>query len=164
MVVRSAAFACCALAFALHAGAATPTDAELDARVHALSEQLRCLVCQNQTLADSNAELAVDLRRQVREQLRQGASDDEVKQYLVQRYGDFVLYKPPLKPLTWLLWFGPLLLLVAVGAGLWRVRSRRTEPAAPLDDAERRRLAELLDEPPPRAPAPPDPLPPLSPP
>lgn len=165
MVMRSAAFACCALAFALHAGAATPTDAELDARVHALSEQLRCLVCQNQTLADSNAELAVDLRRQVREQLRQGASDDEVKQYLVQRYGDFVLYKPPVKPLTWLLWFGPLLLLIAVGAGLWRARSRRAAPTAPLDDAERRRLAELLDEPPPRASAPAaDPLPPLSPP
>jgi cytochrome c-type biogenesis protein CcmH len=165
MGMRSATLACCALAFTLHAGAATPTDAELDARVHALSEQLRCLVCQNQTLADSNAELAVDLRRQVREQLRQGASDDEVKQYLVQRYGDFVLYKPPLKPLTWLLWFGPLLLLGIVLAVLWRVRARRAAPAAPLDDAERRRLAELLGEPPPRAPArTDDPLPPLSPP
>ncbi len=172
MGMRSAAIACCALActlaFALHAGATPLTDAELDARVHALSEQLRCLVCQNQTLADSNAELAVDLRHQVREQLRQGASDDDVKQYLVQRYGDFVLYKPPVKPLTWLLWFGPLLLLLAVGAGLWRVRSRRVAPAVPLDDAERRRLAELLGERPPRAAArdadPLPPLPPLSPP
>ncbi|WP_224078759.1 cytochrome c-type biogenesis protein [Cupriavidus laharis] len=158
--MRSAVLACCALTFALHAVAAPPADAELDARVHTLSEQLRCLVCQNQTLADSNADLAVDLRRQIREQLRQGASDEAVKQYLVQRYGDFVLYKPPLKPLTWLLWFGPLLLLIAVLAGLSRARSRRAAPAAPLDDAERRRLAELLDEPPRSA----DPLPPLSPP
>ncbi len=165
MGMRRTALVCYALAFALHASAATPTDAELDARVHALSEQLRCLVCQNQTLADSNAELAVDLRRQIREQLRQGASDEAAKQYLVQRYGDFVLYKPPLKPLTWLLWFGPLLLLVAVLAGLWRARSRRAVAAAPLDDAERRKLAELLDEPPPRTPAASaDPLPPLSPP
>ncbi|CAG2147101.1 cytochrome c-type biogenesis protein [Cupriavidus numazuensis] len=163
--MRRHAFACGVMVFALHANAAAPTDADLDARVHALSEQLRCLVCQNQTLADSNAELAVDLRRQIREQLRQGASDEAVKQYLVQRYGDFVLYKPPLKPMTWLLWFGPLLLLMVVLAALWRARSRRAAPTAPLDDAERRRLAELLDEPPPqRSSHSIDTLPPLSPP
>src|SRR4029453_3762592 len=75
------------------------TEAELDARVHALSNELRCLVCQNQTLADSNADLAARLRPQVRAQLRGGASDEAVKDYLVQRYGDFVLYKPPLRPL-----------------------------------------------------------------
>lgn len=165
MAVRRAALACCMLALSLHARAVPLTDAELDARVHTLSEQLRCLVCQNQTLADSNAELAVDLRRQIREQLRQGASDEAVKQYLVQRYGDFVLYKPPLRPLTWLLWFGPLLLLIVVLAALWRARSRRAAPTAPLDDAERRRLAALLDEPPPQRRAPSaDPSPPLSPP
>ncbi|QYY28197.1 cytochrome c-type biogenesis protein CcmH [Cupriavidus pinatubonensis] len=163
--MRRPTLACCVLALSLRAIAAPLTDAELDARVHALSEQLRCLVCQNQTLADSNAELAVDLRRQIREQLRQGASDEAVKQYLVQRYGDFVLYKPPLKPLTWLLWFGPLLLLLVVLAALWRPRARRVAPAGPLDDAERRRLAELLDEQPPqRSPRSIDTLPPLSPP
>lgn len=152
------------LALALSAGAAAPlSDAELDARVHALSGQLRCLVCQNQTLADSDADLAADLRHQIREQLRNGASEEAVKQYLVQRYGDFVLYKPPLKPLTWLLWFGPLLLLCAVLAALWRARTSPAAPAMPLDDAEQRRIAALLDEPaqcrPSRAA---EPLPPLS--
>ncbi|MCA3183659.1 MAG: cytochrome c-type biogenesis protein CcmH, partial [Cupriavidus sp.] len=95
------------------------SDAELDARVHALSQQLRCLVCQNQTLADSNADLAVDLRRQMRAQLAQGASDTAIKEYLVQRYGDFVLYDPPFKRSTWLLWLGPFGLLVGVAGWLW---------------------------------------------
>ncbi|PVY79348.1 cytochrome c-type biogenesis protein CcmH [Cupriavidus alkaliphilus] len=132
---------------ALHAAALS--EAELDARVHALSGELRCLVCQNQTLADSNAELAVDLRRQIRAQLRDGASDAAIKDYLVQRYGDFVLYQPPLRPLTWLLWFGPLLLLAAAVAAIARARSRRPDagtPAdAPLDATAQRQLADLLD-------------------
>ncbi|NML45700.1 cytochrome c-type biogenesis protein CcmH [Ramlibacter sp. G-1-2-2] len=108
--------ACCA------AGAA---DADLDAHVLRLAAQLRCVVCQNQTLADSQADLAVDLRRQIGEQLRAGASDAAVKDWLVRRYGDFVLYEPPLQPRTWLLWFGPAILLVAVVAVL--VRNRRQQ-------------------------------------
>ncbi|AAP85972.1 Cytochrome c-type biogenesis protein (plasmid) [Cupriavidus necator H16] len=131
---------------ALHAGAATLSDTELDARVHALSGQLRCLVCQNQTLADSNADLAVDLRRQIRERLRGGASDEAVKDYLVQRYGDFVLYKPPLRPLTWLLWFGPLLLVAGVTIAIIRARSRSVAAGLPLDAEAQRQLAALLDE------------------
>lgn len=131
---------------ALHASALT--EAELDTRVHALSSELRCLVCQNQTLADSNAELAVDLRRQIRAQLRGGASDAAIKDYLVQRYGDFVLYQPPLRPLTWLLWFGPLLLLAAAVAAIARAWIRKaaagTPADAPLDAAARRQLADLL--------------------
>ncbi|AEI79742.1 heme lyase cytochrome c-type biogenesis protein CcmH [Cupriavidus necator N-1] len=122
------------------------TEAELDARVHALSNELRCLVCQNQTLADSNADLAVDLRRQIRAQLRGGASDEAVKDYLVQRYGDFVLYKPPLRPLTWLLWFGPLLLVAGVAAAIVRARSRNRQADATLDASAQRQLADLLDE------------------
>lgn len=129
--------------------AAALTEAQLDARVHALSSELRCLVCQNQTLADSNAELAVDLRRQIRAQLRDGASDAAIKDYLVQRYGDFVLYQPPLRPLTWLLWFGPLLLLAATVAAIARARSRKPASGAhsdaPLDAAAQRQLAELLE-------------------
>ena len=78
----------------------------------ALAEELRCLVCQNQTLADSHADLAVDLRQEIRELMQKGQSDEEVKRYLVARYGDFVLYRPPLKSSTWLLWFGPAVLLV----------------------------------------------------
>src|SRR5262249_23194835 len=87
-------------------------------RIRNLEENLRCLVCQNQTLADSNAELAEDLRKQVREQVAAGKTDEQIVDYLVQRYGDFVLYDPPLKARTLLLWFGPFALLAGAGAGL----------------------------------------------
>ncbi|WP_454763871.1 cytochrome c-type biogenesis protein CcmH [Cupriavidus campinensis] len=117
----------CLLWMAFSAQAAE--DAALDARAHALADQLRCLVCQNQSLADSDADLAVDLRGQIREQLRQGASEAAVKDYLVARYGDFVLYEPPMRPQTWLLWFGPLLLVVGATAAI--VRQRRRHPAGP---------------------------------
>ena len=134
------------LAFACTGTFAAPADDEqLDARVHALSHQLRCVVCQNQTLADSQAELAVDLRRQMREQMRAGASDDAVRDFLVQRYGDFVLYKPPLNPVTWLLWFGPLLLLALVLAAIVRNRRRGARSPAALDEADRQRLDAMLD-------------------
>ncbi len=134
------------LAFACAGAFAAPADDEqLDARVQALSHQLRCVVCQNQTLADSQADLAVDLRRQMREKMRAGASDDAIRDFLVQRYGDFVLYKPPLKPVTWLLWFGPLLLLAFVVAALVRSRRRGAPAPAALGDAERQRLDAMLD-------------------
>jgi cytochrome c-type biogenesis protein CcmH len=100
------------------------TDAAFEARLKTLSEELRCLVCQNQTLADSTAPLAEDLRREVRELAQQGKSDAEIKQYLVARYGDFVLYRPPVKPTTWLLWFGPFAFLLG-GALVWFVVLRR---------------------------------------
>src|SRR5215831_1466368 len=98
--------------------------AALDARLKKLETELRCLVCQNQTLADSNADLADDLRREVRELAISGKSDDEIKAYLVARYGDFVLYNPPVKPTTWLLWFGPFVLAIG-GVGLWWLILRR---------------------------------------
>ncbi len=111
----------------------------------ALSAELRCLVCQNQSIADSNADLAVDLRRQIREQLGSGRSEGEVRDYMVQRYGDFVLYRPPLKASTLLLWGGPLLLL-ALGVVLLvrRIRSAGRQ-ATPLSDGERARAASLLE-------------------
>lgn len=129
---------------ALRAGA--ESDALLEQRVTALSEQLRCLVCQNQTIADSHAELAIDLRKQVREQLASGRSESEVAQYMVQRYGDFVLYKPPVKRQTWLLWFGPFVLL---GAGvlvlLRRLRQARgAADEVELSAAQREQAAQLL--------------------
>src|SRR5207245_11469173 len=98
-----------------HAKEAAPAAADpaLEQRVMTLAAELRCLVCQNQTLADSNAPLAEDLRNQVREKMRQGASDSEIVDYMVARYGDFVLYRPPVKATTLMLWFGPLLLLAA---------------------------------------------------
>ena len=105
---------------------ATAADAAFEKRVTRLSEELRCLVCQNQTIADSNAELAVDLRNQVREQMRQGRSDQAIRDYMVERYGDFILYRPPVKASTALLWFGPLLLVVGgIGGLALYVRQRR---------------------------------------
>jgi cytochrome c-type biogenesis protein CcmH len=100
-------------------------DPAFDSRLRNLEEELRCLVCQNQTLADSNAPLAEDLRREVRELAVAGKSDDEIKQYLVARYGDFVLYRPPVKTTTWLLWFGPFVLLAGGGVIWWLILRRR---------------------------------------
>lgn len=121
-------------------------DAKLEERVTALSNELRCLVCQNQTLADSNAPLAVDLRNTVREQLAKGASEREVRDFMTARYGDFVLYRPPLKASTLVLWIGPfLLLVVGVCVFIARVRKRPEEPA--LAEEERARAARLLDRP-----------------
>lgn len=140
-------FACLLLALAAAgaAAAATAPDPALEKRAMALSEELRCLVCQNQTIADSNAELAVDLRNQVREKLGQGMSDAQVVDYMVERYGDFVLYRPPVKSTTWLLWFGPLLLLVGgvVALALKLARPRAQQPD--LAPAELARAASLLD-------------------
>lgn len=98
-------------------------------RYKALAEELRCLVCQNQSLADSHADLAGDLRDEVREQMASGRSDEEIKHFLVARYGDFVLFRPPLKETTWALWAGPFALL-ATGAGAWWLVQRRQRLAA----------------------------------
>jgi len=122
-------------------------DAALEQRVQRLSEELRCLVCQNQSLADSHADLAIDLKNQVREKFRQGASEAEVISFMTERYGDFVLYRPPVKATTWLLWFGPGLLMVAGLIALFlRLRRRATIAAEPaLTSHERERAAGLLD-------------------
>lgn len=112
------------LALAATCAGAAPVDA-LDARTERLAGQLRCLVCQNQSIAESHAQLALDLRQQVRAQLAQGRSEQDVIAFMVQRYGDFVLYRPPLKSTTWLLWFGPFLLLACGLAALLLVLRRR---------------------------------------
>jgi cytochrome c-type biogenesis protein CcmH len=147
-VVALFAFALAA-AFA-HAQEARPmaADPALEQRVLKLSENLRCLVCQNETIAASHADLAVDLRNQVREQLKAGKSEREILDFMVQRYGDFVLYTPPLKASTVLLWAGPFVLLAAMAFVLVRtLRQRRAQTvAAPLSDAERRRARELLGD------------------
>ena len=119
-------------------------DASLDKRVNALAHELRCLVCQNQTLADSNAPLAVDLRNQIREQLKGGASEQDVVDFMVARYGDFVLYRPPFKAATLLLWAGPFLLLLLGAVILVRRLARRSAPP-PLSEAERAQAAKLLE-------------------
>ena len=115
--------------------AQSANDPALELRLKRLETELRCLVCQNQTLADSNASLADDLRREVRSLAAEGKDDEEIKRYLVARYGDFILYKPPVRTTTWLLWFGPFGLL-AGGAVVWFVIVRRRR-AGDADDIER---------------------------
>jgi cytochrome c-type biogenesis protein CcmH len=127
---------------------AVPTDKDglVAARAVRLGEKLRCLVCQNQTIEDSNAELAQDLRRQIREQIAAGKTDAEIIDYMVARYGDFVLYQPPVKPTTMLLWAGPALLMLGGFVLLARtIRRRRAEPdAPPLTAEERARATRIL--------------------
>jgi cytochrome c-type biogenesis protein CcmH len=130
-------------------------DPELEKRVMALSEELRCLVCQNETLAGSHADLAVDLRQQIREQMKAGKSDKEIVTFLTERYGDFVLYNPRLTWRTYLLWFGPFILL---GGGLVAIYSyikkrRVLIVDQPLSAAERKRAAEILQAAPEKEPA-----------
>ena len=125
-------------------------DGSVEQREARLSSRLRCMVCQNQTLAESNAPLAEDMRRQIRDQLTQGRSEQQIRDYFEQRYGAFVRYDPPFMPSTWLLWLGPFVLLGAGFAAMWRIVSRhgRTEPA-PLTPEERERAASLLHGDPP---------------
>ena len=135
-------------AFAIGAGEALD-DPVLEARARAIGKELRCLVCQSQSIDDSDADLARDLRRLVRERLVAGESGVEIKAYLVSRYGDFILLKPPFKAKTYALWLGPavILLLASGGTALYlRRQARRPETAAPLTADERRRLETLLDD------------------
>jgi cytochrome c-type biogenesis protein CcmH len=149
----AAAIAC--LVVALSTAAPAWSDLALDARLKSLETQLRCLVCQNQTLAESEAPLAEDLRKEVRELAVSGKSDDDIRSYLVARYGDFVLYKPPVKLVTYLLWFGPFVLLAFGGVVWWIVVRRRaartvdeeaTQPSASVDDNALAHARALLDE------------------
>lgn len=121
-------------------------DPVIEARLNNLSKELRCLVCQNETLADSRAGLAEDLRREIREQMKAGKSDKEIVAFLTDRYGQFILYRPRVTPVTYLLWFGPFVLLLAGLVVLFRyIRNRRDAISEqPLSVEERRRAEELL--------------------
>ena len=148
---RLVLFALLLLTTALPAGAVQPgeqlADPVLEARARTLSREIRCLVCQNESIDDSEADLDHDLRVIVRERILAGDNDEQVKAFLVARYGDFVLLKPPVRPSTWALWFGPfaVLALAAAGAGFY-LRRRQVSEAAPLDPAERAELDRLLLE------------------
>jgi cytochrome c-type biogenesis protein CcmH len=124
-------------------------DPVVEQRLIHIAEELRCLVCQNESLAGSRADLANDLRREVRNLIKSGKTDDEIKTFLVDRYGDFVLYRPPVKPLTWLLWFGPLLLLaLAMWVLFGVIRKGRQQAEKPvLDEAQRAKAKALLHTP-----------------
>jgi cytochrome c-type biogenesis protein CcmH len=140
------------LAAAAPAGSADPA---LEAKVQRVASELRCLVCQNQTIADSNAELAVDLRREVRRMLARGDSEAEVRRFMVERYGNFILYRPPFDATTWVLWGGPFLLLLGGLGVLRRIASQRrarVEASTLLSSEDQHRLAVLTSgrETPPR--------------
>jgi cytochrome c-type biogenesis protein CcmH len=145
-----------ALAFLLLLGGAAwakeaapaAADPALELRVMAIAAELRCLVCQNQTIADSDADLAKDLRNQIREKLQQGQSGRDIIDYMVARYGDFVLWRPPFKPITLLLWLGPVLLLAAgLLALLYLLVRQRDAREVELSEADRARAVLLLDTP-----------------
>ncbi|HET8942589.1 MAG TPA: cytochrome c-type biogenesis protein [Rudaea sp.] len=110
-------------------------DRAQELRFQQLTKQLRCMVCQNESLADSTASLAQDLRRDIFNQMQAGKSDAEIKQWLTSRYSDFVLYDPPLRPSTWLLWFSPLLLVLIGAMVLWRILRRRAQQPLPTTDS-----------------------------
>jgi cytochrome c-type biogenesis protein CcmH len=137
------------LAVPAWAGEAAPNaeDPVIEQRMINLAEDLRCLVCQNESLAGSHAELAEDLRREIRAQMKEGKDDKQVIEYLTTRYGDFVLYRPPFKPVTYLLWLGPLAFL-GIGVGVWylTLKRRRALQDTPVDEKQLAAAAQLLDE------------------
>lgn len=153
MKAPSAALAVLLLALALLAAPAlraqAPPGPALSAgqeqRADKLAHGLRCLVCQNQTLAESNAPLAMDMRKLIRSQLAEGKTDAQIMRFFEERYGDFVRYDPPFKPITWLLWLGPFALLALGFAVLLRTLKRRAGGRAPLTADERARAARYLD-------------------
>lgn len=140
------AFAAVWPAFAVENAARYQFDTEQQReRYWDLLSQLRCLVCQNESLADSQADLARDLREQIYKQMRAGKSNDAIVDYLVDRYGDFVLFRPPVEPGTYLLWFGPaLIFVIGLGFGI-RIIARRRDAQIRLSEEEHRRAAQLLD-------------------
>jgi cytochrome c-type biogenesis protein CcmH len=133
-------------AFAQNVAQPVGDDPAIEQRLHKLSQELRCLVCQNETLADSQASLAEDLRREIREQMKAGKSDKEIIAFLTERYGQFILYRPQVTPTTYLLWFGPFVLLLAGLAVLFYYIKQRRDLIAekPLTAEERRRAEEML--------------------
>lgn len=137
-------------AFTTYANEAAPLaeDPVVEQRLIVIAEELRCLVCQNESLAGSRADLAMDLRREVRSLIKSGKTDAEIKEFLVSRYGDFVLYRPPVKPTTWLLWFGPLILLIGAVWILISIvrRSQRLTDTPVLDEQQRAKAQALLQE------------------
>lgn len=143
----NALFLACLLFGGFQFAVGADRDPEIETRVTRLANELRCLVCQNQSLAESNADLAIDLKNQVREMVTAGKSDNDIRDFMVARYGDFVLYKPPVKATTVLLWLGPfLLLLVAAGGAALYLRRRHERIVASRLTPEQRARAEALLE------------------
>ena len=123
-------------------------DPVTEQRLISISEEMRCLVCQNESLAGSRSDLANDLRREIRTLIQEGKSDEQIRAFMVERYGDFVLYRPPVKPITWLLWIGPFVILVIGIVGLFRYLRRRnqTMPSTTLSEADNQKIDALLNQ------------------
>ncbi|MGJ8670551.1 MAG: cytochrome c-type biogenesis protein [Oceanococcus sp.] len=133
-----------AVALLLFLGQAVALTDQQEQRYRSLNNELRCLVCQNQSIAESNAPLAEDLRNQVKQMIEQGKTDQDIRLYMTQRYGDFVLYRPPFNPRTWLLWIGPFLMLLVGAFLVWRMRAAPTAPAANPPPSQHKDLTSRL--------------------
>ena len=123
-------------------------DPAIEQRLIVISEEMRCLVCQNESLAGSRSDLANDLRREIRNLIREGKTDDQIRSFMVERYGDFVLYRPPVKPITWFLWMGPFVILLAgiIGLMVYLRRRNQSVPSTKLSEADNRRIDALLQD------------------
>jgi cytochrome c-type biogenesis protein CcmH len=123
-------------------------DPAIEQRLIVISEEMRCLVCQNESLAGSRSDLANDLRREIRILIKEGKTDDQIRSFMVERYGDFVLYRPPVKPTTWLLWIGPFVILLAgiIGLIVYLRRRNQSVPGTKLSEADNRRIDALLQD------------------
>ena len=146
-------FLVCASILCLHtafANDAAPLadDPVTEQRLISISEEMRCLVCQNESLAGSRSDLANDLRREIRTLIQEGKSDDQIRNFMVERYGDFVLYRPPVKPITWLLWIGPFIILAVGIMGLLIYLRRRNQsmPNTILTEADNQKIDALLNQ------------------
>lgn len=123
-------------------------DPVTEQRLIVISEEMRCLVCQNESLAGSRSDLANDLRREIRILIKEGKTDEQIRSFMVERYGDFVLYRPPVKPITWLLWIGPFVILLAgiIGLIVYLRRRNQSMPGTTLSDEDNRRIDALLKD------------------
>lgn len=147
LLLIGAALLCFGTSFAKDA-APLADDPVMEQRLISISEEMRCLVCQNESLAGSRSDLANDLRREIRTLIQEGKSDDQIRTFMVERYGDFVLYRPPVKPITWLLWIGPFVILVIGIAGLLMYLRRRNQsmPNTILTEADNQKIDALLNQ------------------
>ena len=144
-VVAACVLVCAAAGIQANEAVPLAEDPVVEARLVKISEELRCLVCQNESLAGSRADLAMDLRREIRSMIKTGKSDQEIRDFLVARYGDYVLYRPPVKPTTWLLWIGPFVLMLGGLAFLVNFLRRRKPAPAELSAEEQRKALALLE-------------------
>ena len=138
----------CSISVSAKDAAPLANNPVIEQRLIVISEEMRCLVCQNESLAGSRSDLANDLRREIRILITEGKTDEQIRNFMVERYGDFVLYRPPVKPITWLLWIGPFVILIAgiIGLMVYLRRRNKAVPSTTLSEADNRRIDALLQD------------------